>query len=35
VTEKGVGVEKAAVRIKDRLLRAIGVDASSAQDLVR
>jgi nanoRNase/pAp phosphatase (c-di-AMP/oligoRNAs hydrolase) len=35
VTEKGVGVEKAAVRIKDRLLKAIGVDASSAQDLVR
>jgi nanoRNase/pAp phosphatase (c-di-AMP/oligoRNAs hydrolase) len=35
VTEKGVGVEKAAVRIKDRLLRAIGVDASSARDLVQ
>src|SRR4030095_7898740 len=35
VTEKGVGVEKAAVRIKDRLLKAIGVDASSARDLVR
>jgi hypothetical protein len=35
VTEKGIGVEKAAVRIKDRLLKAIGVDASSARDLVR
>jgi nanoRNase/pAp phosphatase (c-di-AMP/oligoRNAs hydrolase) len=35
VSEKGVAVEKAAVRIKDRLLKAIGVDASSAQDLVR
>lgn len=34
VTEKGVGVEKAAVRIKDRLLKAVGVDASSARDLV-
>ena len=35
ILEKGVAVEKAAVRIKDRLLKAIGVDASSAQDLVR
>ena len=35
VMEKGVGVEKAAVRIKDRLLKAVGVDASSARDLVR
>jgi nanoRNase/pAp phosphatase (c-di-AMP/oligoRNAs hydrolase) len=35
MTEKGVGVEKAAVRIKDRLLKAINVDASSAQDLVQ
>ncbi len=35
VTEKGIGREKAAVRIKDRLLKAIGVDASSARDLVR
>lgn len=35
ISEKGVAVEKAAVRIKDRLLKAIGVDASSAQDLVR
>lgn len=35
VMEKGVGVEKAAVRIKDRLLKAVGVDASSAQGLVR
>jgi nanoRNase/pAp phosphatase (c-di-AMP/oligoRNAs hydrolase) len=35
ISEKGVAVEKAAVRIKDRLLKAIGVDASSAQALVR
>ena len=35
VAEKGVGVEKAAVRIKDRLLKAVGVDTSSARDLVR
>ena len=35
VSEKGVAVEKAAVRIKDRLLKAVGVDASSAHDLVR
>jgi nanoRNase/pAp phosphatase (c-di-AMP/oligoRNAs hydrolase) len=35
VSERGVAVEKAIVRIKDRLLKAIGVDASSAEDLVR
>jgi nanoRNase/pAp phosphatase (c-di-AMP/oligoRNAs hydrolase) len=35
VSEKGVAVEKAAVRIKDRLLKAIGVNASSATNLVR
>ena len=35
VTERGVGVEKAAVRIKDRLLKALIVDASETQDLVR
>src|SRR5947199_9925142 len=35
VAEKGVGVEKAAVRIKYRLLKAVGVDTSSARDLVR
>ena len=35
VSERGVATEKAAVRIKDRLLKALGVDASSAEDLVR
>jgi nanoRNase/pAp phosphatase (c-di-AMP/oligoRNAs hydrolase) len=35
VTERGVAVEKAAVRIKDRLLKALNVDASDTQDLVR
>lgn len=35
VSERGVAAEKAAVRIKDRLLKALGVDASSAEDLVR
>jgi nanoRNase/pAp phosphatase (c-di-AMP/oligoRNAs hydrolase) len=35
MTGKGVGLEKAAVRIKDRLLKAVGVDASSARSLVR
>jgi hypothetical protein len=35
VTERGVAVEKAAVRIKDRLLKTLGVDASDTQDLVR
>ena len=35
VSEKGVGVEKAAVRLKDRLLKSVEVDASSARDLVR
>ena len=35
VTERGVGVEKAAVRIKDRLLKTLNVDALETQDLVR
>ena len=35
VTERGVGMEKAAVRIKDRLLKTLSVDASETQDLVR
>lgn len=35
VSERGVATEKAAVRIKDRLLKALGVAASSAEDLVR
>ncbi len=35
VLEKGVAVEKASVRIKDRLLKAVGVNASSAASLVR
>jgi len=35
VTTKGIGVEKAAVRIKDRLLKVLGAASSSARDLVR
>ena len=35
VATKGVGVEKAAVKIKDRLLRELGVSAAAAYDLVR
>jgi len=35
VATKGVGVEKAAVKIKDRLLRELGVASSSAYDLVQ
>jgi nanoRNase/pAp phosphatase (c-di-AMP/oligoRNAs hydrolase) len=35
VTEKGVGVEKTAVRVKERLLKTLGVDASPGQELVR
>jgi len=35
VTERGVGVEKAAVRIKDRLLKTLSIDTSETQDLVR
>ncbi|MGE0822646.1 MAG: bifunctional oligoribonuclease/PAP phosphatase NrnA [Candidatus Binatia bacterium] len=35
VSTKGVAVEKAAVKIKDRLLHILGVAASSAHDLVQ
>jgi nanoRNase/pAp phosphatase (c-di-AMP/oligoRNAs hydrolase) len=35
ITAKGVGVEKAAVRIKDRLLKILGITAAPALDLVR
>jgi len=35
VGTKGVGVEKAAVKIKDRLLRLLGVSAAAAYDLVQ
>ena len=35
VTAKGVGVEKAAVRIKDRLLKVLRITTAPAIDLVR
>jgi hypothetical protein len=35
VTDKGIGVEKAAVRIKDRLLKVLGITTAPAIDLVR
>jgi len=35
VATKGVGVEKAAVKIKDRLLRVLGVSSAAAYDLVQ
>jgi nanoRNase/pAp phosphatase (c-di-AMP/oligoRNAs hydrolase) len=35
VATKGVGVEKAAVKIKDRLLRVLGVSTAAAYDLVQ
>ena len=35
VTAKGIGVEKAAVRIKDRLLKVLGITTAPAIDLVR
>jgi nanoRNase/pAp phosphatase (c-di-AMP/oligoRNAs hydrolase) len=35
ILERGVAAEKAAVRIKDRLLKTLGVDASSVESLVK
>jgi hypothetical protein len=34
VGEGGVAMEKAAVRVKDRLLKALGVDTSNPKQLV-